>query len=67
VKFASSPRLRQFLPSGWSPAQTVAASLVHFVVAVRRELNGIAVTGTMDGAGNAAEDELAPPLPPKRM
>ena len=38
---------------------SVAAGLVHFVVAVPGELDGIAVAAAMDGAGDAIEGELA--------
>jgi hypothetical protein len=37
---------------------TVAAGGLHFVVACPGELDGIAITGTVDGAGEAIEGEL---------
>ena len=38
------------------------AGPAHFVVAVPAELNGVAITGAMDRAGDAAEGELAAAL-----
>src|SRR5712672_2486443 len=40
----------------------VAASFVHFVVAVPGEFDGIRVSGSIDGAGDATESELTAAL-----
>lgn len=47
---------------GLKLSPSVAAGFVHFVVALPGELNRIAVAGTVDGAGDAAEGELAAAL-----
>ena len=41
---------------------SVAVGLVHFVVAVPVELDGICITGAVDGAGDAAEGKLTAAL-----
>jgi hypothetical protein len=38
---------------------SVAAGLVHFVVALKGELNGIAIIGAVNGSGDAFKSELA--------
>jgi hypothetical protein len=41
---------------------SVIAGLVHFVVAVPCELDGACTAGSVDGAGDAVEGELAATL-----
>ena len=46
---------------------SIAGDLVHFIVSVPRELDGIAVTGSVDGAVTQPKANLPPPLPSNRM
>jgi len=66
MKLASSPPWKQICPCdgavGPKFGPTAGAGLVHFVVAVPGELNGIGVTRIVDGTGDAAEGELAAAL-----
>ncbi len=71
MKLASSPPWKQICAFersvGLEFGPSVALGLVHLVVAVPVELDGVVVAAASEGAGDAAEGELAAPWPSKRM